>query len=282
MKRARSQVDKIGKIARHSSNKKDDKSSLVDHRRLSNNDGDGDQGRRKKNQSSLKKSTSNPLHWEEIYQNIVQMRSETKAAIDTMGCEKCYETDIDEKQKRFQILVSLMLSSQTRDQITYATMNELRKKNLSVDLIDQMPLDELQNLIKSVGFFRRKAEYLKKTAKILKEDYDNDIPETLEEVMRLPGVGPKMAHLVMKTAWNKITGIAVDTHVHRICNRLQWTRTKTPEQTQIELEKWFPKKYWSDINHLLVGFGQSICLPQRPKCNSCLNKKICPSSQFEF
>src|SRR5699024_3177439 len=116
--------------------------------------------------------------------NIAKMRSETEAVVDTMGCHKCVDTDSDQRLQRFQALVSLMLSSQTRDQITFATMNELKKQGLSVDFIDSIPVDQLQNMIKPVSFFRRKAEYLKKTAAILKEQYDGDIPRTLEDLLK--------------------------------------------------------------------------------------------------
>lgn len=224
-----------------------------------------------------------PPNWKLIHENIVKMRAETTAAVDTMGCEKCFDTDLDDKVRRFQILVSLMLSSQTRDEITFATMTELKKHKLSVDFIDTITNDELEKLIKSVGFFRRKAVYLKKTAEILKQDYGGDIPRRLEDLMKLPGVGPKMAHLAMKVAWNEITGIAIDTHLHRICNRLKWVQnTKSPEQTRVQLEAWLPKEYWNDINHLLVGFGQSICLPVKPKCAECLNNHICPSAYKKY
>lgn len=227
-------------------------------------------------------SSSLPSNWKTIYDNIVKMRSETQAVIDTMGCEKCYDTDIDDKVRRFQVLVSLMLSSQTKDQVTFATMGQLKERGLSINFIDSISVGELENIIKSVGFFRRKAEYIKRTASILKEKYDSDIPRTLEELMKLPGVGPKMAHLTMKVAWNEVTGIAVDTHMHRICNRLQWVNTKTPEQTMAQLEQRLPRQYWTEVNHLLVGFGQSVCLPIKPKCSQCLNREICPASTYSF
>lgn len=121
---------------------------------------------------------------------------------------------------------------------------------------------------------------MKQTAKILIDKYDHDIPDNIEELLKLPGVGPKMGHICMATAWNKITGIGVDTHVHRISNRLAWlkTSTKEPEQTRIQLESWLPRDLWAEVNHLFVGFGQTICTPVRPKCADCLNKHICPAS----
>jgi len=242
-------------------------------------------GKVKKSKTSLVENPSKdslPSTWETVHENIVRMRSQIPAAVDTMGCEKCFDTDVDEKVGRFQVLVSLMLSSQTKDQITYATMGELKKRGLSVQFVNDIEIEELQELLKPVGFYRRKAEYLKKTATILLEQYAGDIPRTFKGLTELPGVGPKMAHLTMKVAWNEVTGIAVDTHVHRICNRLKWVKTKTPEQTRVELEKRLPREHWNDINHLLVGFGQSICLPVKPKCSECLNCNICPSSTFSF
>lgn len=127
--------------------------------------------------------------------------------------------------------------------------------------------------------FQTKVKHLKKTAEILKRDYDCDIPDSVEGLCKLPGVGPKMAHLCMNIAWKKQSGIGVDTHVHRISNRLGWTGengTKTPEDTRKALEGWLPESKWTEINWLLVGFGQQICLPVGPNCAECLNKSLCP------
>lgn len=121
--------------------------------------------------------------------------------------------------------------------------------------------------------------YLKQTAKILLEKYDGDIPSNLEELCALPGVGPKMAHLALQCAWKINSGIGVDTHVHRISQRLGWVKydlKKTPEQTRMELEEWLPREYWAPINPLLVGFGQTLCLPIGPKCDDCPARHLCP------
>ncbi|KAL7668379.1 hypothetical protein ACOME3_009081 [Neoechinorhynchus agilis] len=104
---------------------------------------------------------------------------------------------------------------------------------------------------------------------------NNDIPNTLQGLMNLSGVGPKMAYLAMQCAWNECVGIGVDTHVHRIANRLNWVKTKIPEETRISLESWLPKQHWPDLNKLLVGFGQTICRSIGPKCTDCLNASIC-------
>ncbi|KAA0193365.1 hypothetical protein HAZT_HAZT000803 [Hyalella azteca] len=182
------------------------------------------------------------------------------------------------KVRRFHVLVSLMLSSQTKDEVTYAAMQRLRQRGLTVSQILELRPDELGLLIRPVGFWKKKVVYLQETCKILASKYNSDIPDTIEGLCALPGVGPKMAHLCMEIAWGKVTGIGVDTHVHRISNRLGWTGegTKTPEGTRKALEDWLPRELWSEVNLLLVGFGQQICLPIHPKCNGCLNKDLCP------
>ncbi|XP_012528530.1 endonuclease III-like protein 1 [Monomorium pharaonis] len=221
-----------------------------------------------------------PPNWETILENIKEMRKHETAPVDTMGCHKCTDPNANPVVSRYQSLVALMLSSQTKDQVTHAAMQRLNMYGCKPDIIAATPDDVLGKLIYPVGFWKRKVEYIKKTSVILLDKYSGDIPKTVKELCDLPGVGPKMAHLCMRVAWGEVSGIGVDTHVHRICNRLEWTKksTKTPEETRKELEGWLPKPLWSEVNHLLVGFGQETCLPRFPKCSECLNKDICPYS----
>ena len=227
-------------------------------------------------------SSVGPKHWEEVYDNILTMRADRTAAVDTMGCERSFDEAAAPPVQRFQCLVALMLSSQTRDEVNYAAMMRLREHGLTVENIINTDLGELEQLIRPVGFWRHKSKYIKKTCEILKEKYNNDIPDNVEELIQLPGVGPKMAYLVMNIAWKKQTGIGVDTHVHRISARLGWTDPKlckTPEQTRRSLEDWLPRDRWTEINWLLVGFGQQVCLPLHPRCGECLNRQLCPTGQ---
>ncbi|XP_045613663.2 uncharacterized protein [Procambarus clarkii] len=219
-----------------------------------------------------------PSHWREVLENIHQMRATRDAPVDLMGAEKCMDRDSQPEVYRFQVLISLMLSSQTKDQVTHAAMMKLRAHGLTVDNILATDDHTLGQLIYPVGFWKKKITYIQKTCEILKKDYSGDIPPTLEEMCKLPGVGPKMAHLCMDIGWGKLTGIGVDTHVHRISNRLGWTGfpTKTPEETRAALESWMPEEIWSDTNLLMVGFGQQVCLPVSPKCSQCLNTNLCP------
>ena len=147
----------------------------------------------------------------------------------------------------------------------------------SLLVVDPVLLNEL---ITKVGFHNNKTKYIKATAEILKEKFGGDIPDTIEGMVSLPGVGPKMAYLCMSAAWGRDEGIGVDVHVHRITNLWGWHTTKTPEETRAELESWLPREKWHDINHLLVGFGQTWCLPVGRKCFECdlAAKGLCPSA----
>lgn len=229
-------------------------------------------------QSVIKNEKWEPLFWKNVLKNIQDMRKNHRAPVDDMGAEKCADQDVPDSVYRYQTLISLMLSSQTKDHVTHAAMSRLREHGLTVDNILKTDDVKLGELIYPVGFWKRKIEYIHKTTKILSEKYNKDIPNSLEELCQLPGVGPKMAYLAMSIAWKKTVGIGVDTHVHRIANRLQWVKkqTSTPEETRIQLEKWLPKEYWKDLNLLLVGFGQTICLPVKPNCSQCSNRQLCP------
>lgn len=209
---------------------------------------------------------------------IEQMRAAWNAPVDLMGSHVLGDKSLEPKVFRFQTLVALILSSQTKDQITAAAMERLKLNGCTPEKITQYSQEELERLLTPVGFYRRKSEYLKKTATILQEKYDGDIPDTLQDLCNLPGVGIKMAHLALQICFNKTEGIGVDTHVHRISNRLGWIQTSTPEQTETELQKTVPRNYWGTINQLLVGFGQQICLPTKPKCYECQigNEDLCP------
>ncbi|KAI1287691.1 Endonuclease III-like protein 1 [Halotydeus destructor] len=223
-----------------------------------------------------------PDNWLTVLDNIKKMRIVPDAPVDTMGCHMCHDDDEEPRVKRFQMLVALMLSSQTKDPTTYAAMQRLKQAGLSPEKVVAIDGDKLGQLIKPVNFYKRKTVFLKGAARICLDQYGGDIPDTYDGLCKIPGVGPKMAHLTMMTAWNKVTGIAVDTHVHRICNRLAWLRKPStdPKKTMDELEAWLPFEHWQSINHVLVGFGQTVCLPVKPKCGDCLNSSICPAADL--
>jgi len=228
-----------------------------------------------------------PPNWEEVYAEIKAMRVNIHAPVDTMGCEQLGKTESDPKNGRFATLVGLMLSSQTKDEVTFVATQGLREAlggSVSVEAMIATPIEVIEKAIGKVGFWRRKAQYLKQTAEKLKQDFDSDVPSTIEELCSLPGVGPKMGHLCLQVAWDINTGIGVDTHVHRITQLLGWHKKKpdTPEQTRMLLESWLPRDKWHEINYMLVGFGQVVCLPAHPRCDECMlaTKKLCPSRRI--
>ncbi|CAK4028424.1 related to DNA repair Ntg1 [Lecanosticta acicola] len=224
-----------------------------------------------------------PAAWEEIYKTVASQRKRVLAPVDTMGCETLAEQDRSPADRRLQTLVSLMLSSQTKDTVTAAAMKNLQENlpgGFCLESLLRAAPEELNRLIEKVGFHNNKTKYIKATAEILRRSFGGDIPDTIEGLVSLPGVGPKMAYLCMSAAWGRDEGIGVDVHVHRITNLWGWHKTNTPEQTRAELESWLPREKWHDINHLLVGFGQTICLPVGRKCGECdLGMKgLCPSA----
>ncbi|KAI0689833.1 DNA glycosylase [Cytidiella melzeri] len=225
-----------------------------------------------------------PPRWQEAYGIIKRMREHIIAPVDTMGCDQAQFKETEPKNRRFATLVSLMLSSQTKDEVTDAAVSKLRNAvggTLSVQAVLDAADTAVSDAIAKSGFWRRKTQYIKQTAQKLHDEFDSDVPKTVDELCSLPGVGPKMAFLCLQVAWNINVGIGVDVHVHRITNRLGWHQppTQTPEQTRLNLQSWLPTELHPEINHMLVGFGQMICLPVGPRCSSCeLSDGLCPSA----
>ncbi|PHU15741.1 Endonuclease III -like protein 2, chloroplastic [Capsicum chinense] len=234
---------------------------------------------------SLSDPLQPPSNWEKVLEGIRKMRSAEDAPVDSMGCEKA-GSFLPAKERRFAGTDSVILFVLIEDLLpTGAIQRLLQNGLLAADAIDSANEETIKSLIYPVGFYTRKASNLKKVAKICLSKYDGDIPSSLEELLLLPGIGPKMAHLVMNVAWENVQGICVDTHVHRISNRLGWVsrpgtkqKTRTPEETRESLQLWLPKEEWVPINPLLVGFGQTICTPLRPRCAICAVSDLCPSA----
>lgn len=212
----------------------------------------------RKSKSPEPGSKDPPKGWESIYTLVEELRQDRTAPVDDNGSEALPERHRGDKIYRFQVLIALMLSSQTKDAVVGDTMRALQKVGLDVENISQMEHDELNKLIGKVGFHNNKTKYIKSAVEMLKADYDGDIPPTAVEMMKLPGVGPKMAFIVENVAFGTTTGIGIDTHMHRMFNALGWVSSKNPEQTRIQLEAWLPREYWPTVNLLWVGFGQEV------------------------
>ncbi|OGY83003.1 MAG: endonuclease III [Candidatus Kerfeldbacteria bacterium RIFCSPLOWO2_01_FULL_48_11] len=174
----------------------------------------------------------------------------------------------------FCILISTMLSLRTKDATTAAASKRLFRVADTPRKIVALSHSRIEKLIYPVGFYHTKARSMKKTAQVLLEKYRGKVPDTIEKLVELPGVGRKTANLVVSLGFGK-DGICVDTHVHRISNRLGYVRTKTPHETEFALRKKLPRKYWQDINVLLVTWGQNVCAPISPRCSVCAIRPWC-------
>ncbi|MCK4797469.1 MAG: endonuclease III [Spirochaetes bacterium] len=181
----------------------------------------------------------------------------------------------DRTKNTFNILVSTIISLRTKDEVTTKASKRLFKKAFSFKDIQEMRTQEIENLIYPAGFYKTKAKRLKDMANIIENSLHGNIPDTMEDLLRLPGVGRKTANLVLTLGFNK-PGLCVDTHVHRITNRFAWVSTKSPTETEFALKKVLPQKYWRKINDYLVSYGQTICRPISPFCSKCNLNNICP------
>lgn len=175
----------------------------------------------------------------------------------------------------FFILISCLLSLRTKDTISAPVSLSLFQTVKNPHDLVAMPLRELEKIVYSTGFYRQKARQLKALARELIDRHNGEVPKTKEELLALPGVGLKTANLVLAEAFG-VPAICVDTHVHRISNRLGLVKTRTPEETEQALQKILPRKYWREWNKLLVMLGQNICTPQSPWCSTCPIRNLCP------
>ena len=182
--------------------------------------------------------------------------------------------EVSNARDPFKVLISCILSLRTKDEVTAQASKRLFARAETPEaMLLNLTKEELESLIYPVGFYHRKAEQILDIARVLIDQYESRVPDEIDELLKLKGVGRKTANIVVTMGFNKL-GVAVDTHVHRISNRLGLVATKTPEQTEFALRKTLPKKYWIILNNLLVMHGQNICTPISPKCS------ICPISEY--
>ena len=175
----------------------------------------------------------------------------------------------------FHVLISCLLSLRTKDEQTSAASKKLFEVANSPEAIASLPEKRIEKLIYPVGFYRNKAKTVKAVSRTLLDKYDGKVPDEIDELVKIKGVGRKTANLVVTLGFNK-PGICVDTHVHRISNIWGYVKTKTPDETETALRKKLPKKYWIEFNDLLVTFGQNLCKPVSPFCSRCALGALCP------
>ena len=174
----------------------------------------------------------------------------------------------------FKVLITTIMSARTKDATTVGAAERLFASVKKAEDLEKLSTKEIEKLIYPIGFYKNKARFLKQLPQVLKEEFNGRIPQTIEQLVKLPGVGRKTANLVVAVAFEK-PAVCVDTHVHRIMNRLGYVKTKTPFETEMALRKKLPLQYWETINSMLVAFGQNLCTPISPHCSRCPIRQYC-------
>jgi len=180
-----------------------------------------------------------------------------------------------------ELLIATILSAQCTDErVNIVTADLFRKYRSCADYLS-VPASELQNDVKTTGFFRNKTKSIQGACKVLSEKYGDRVPDTIEELLELPGVARKTANVVLGNAFGIASGIVVDTHVSRLSQRLGLTKNKQPEKIERDLIEVVPKKDWIDFSHLLIYHGRRVCKARKPLCEKCVVEKYCPSSRLK-
>ena len=175
----------------------------------------------------------------------------------------------------FEMMIAVMLSAQCTDERVNLTTPSLFAKYNTPEKMANAPIEELEELVHPCGFYKNKAKNMKLASQKLLNDFNGKVPNTMEELITIPGVGRKSANVIMLEAFNNPQGIAVDTHVKRISNRIGFSKQSEPEKIEQDLLKQIPKEYYKDVNHLLIYHGRSICTARNPKCSKCPIFEIC-------
>jgi len=193
--------------------------------------------------------------------------------LDVPAVEKIAE---DSRDDPFEVLIATMLSAQTRDAVTAAASARLFRAARTPRAMARLREKDIEQLIYPVSFYRHKAAHVKQTCQALVDRFGGRVPSTMEGLLTLPGVGRKTANLVLILSFRSPDNICVDTHVHRISNRLGWVRTRTPEETEQALYRATARRWWPRINLYLVTWGQNVCRPVYPRCGACVIRAHCP------
>ena len=196
-------------------------------------------------------------------------------AIDGLELPAVEKISESQQEDPFQVLIATLLSARTQDATTLAASTRLFKAARTPRTMAKLTVRQIEKLIYPVSFYRHKARHVKETCRMLVDRFDGVVPATMEELLTLPGVGRKTANLVLILAFQSRKNICVDTHVHRISNRLGWVRTRTPEETERALYDATQPRWWPLINLYLVTWGQNVCQPLYPRCPECVVRAMC-------
>ncbi len=197
-------------------------------------------------------------------------------AIDGMELPAIEKISDAQTSNPFQVLIATALSARTQDATTHAAATRLFEVAPDAEALARLPVRRIEALIYPVSFYRHKARHIRAAARMLLRDFGGRVPRTMDELTRLPGVGRKTANLVLIECFDSVENICVDTHVHRISNRLGWVQTRQPEETEQALYRHVARRWWPYINLYLVTWGQNVCRPIGPRCGDCVVAVSCP------
>lgn len=200
-------------------------------------------------------------------------------AIDDMELPAVEKIAEESREDPFEVLISTMLSAQTRDPVTAAAARRLFRVARTPRTLAKLTEKRIERLIYPVSFYRHKAKHVKETCRQLVVRFGGRVPGTMEELLTLPGVGRKTANLVLILSFKSLRNICVDTHVHRISNRLGWVRTRTPDETEQALYRAADDRWWPYLNLYLVTWGQNVCRPLSPRCGECVIRAHCATGR---
>jgi len=197
-------------------------------------------------------------------------------AIDGLDLPAVEKISQSQEEDPFQVLIATLLSARTQDATTLVASTRLFKVARTPRTMARLTVKEIERLIYPVSFYRHKARHVRETCRILVDRFGGRVPGTMEELLTLPGVGRKTANLVLILAFKSAKNICVDTHVHRISNRLGWVATRAPDETEQSLYAATDERWWPYLNLYLVTWGQNVCRPVYPRCGECAIRDMCP------
>jgi endonuclease III len=215
----------------------------------------------------------NPAPDPRVVTRIMRALARAITGLELPAIEKIAE---EQQEDAFHVLIGTLLSARTQDATTSAASARLFARARTPRTMAALDVAEIRKLVYPVSFYKTKARHVKAACRMLMDQFGGRVPATMEELVRLPGVGRKTANLVLILAFKSLRNICVDTHVHRISNRLGWVRTRTPEQTEQALYRNIAQRWWPHANLYLVTWGQNVCRPNFPRCGDCVIRACCP------
>jgi endonuclease-3 len=213
--------------------------------------------------------------------NVKQVMEALALAISGLDLPAVEKISESQEENPFQVLIATLLSARTQDATTLAASTRLFRKARTPRTMARLKVGDIERLIYPVSFYRHKAKHVKATCQLLVKRFGGKVPGTMEDLLTLPGVGRKTANLVLILSFKSQHNICVDTHVHRISNRLGWVVTRTPEETEQALYAATDSHWWPYINLYLVTWGQNVCRPIYPRCGECVLRPLCPQVGVE-